>query len=114
MQFARQELRREVERELALSGKPLYSNDPWIVQAVADVMKLANATTSGTDHVTEEVNRRLPDRLRELELHPPKSGDRIAALRELGNDCSINHFTLFQSEDALIKALAIREFDLEN
>lgn len=39
--------------------------------------------------------------------------DRIPALEEL-NDYNINHFTLFQTEDALIKALAIREFEVES
>jgi hypothetical protein len=37
---------------------------------------------------------------------------RRPALEEL-NDYNINHFTLFQTEDALIKALAIREFEVE-
>lgn len=37
--------------------------------------------------------------------------DRRIALREL-NDFNINHFTLFQSEDALIKALSIKDFDI--
>jgi hypothetical protein len=39
------------------------------------------------------------------------STERLTALEEL-NDYNINHFTLFQTEDALIKALAIREFEL--
>jgi hypothetical protein len=38
---------------------------------------------------------------------------RLPALEEL-NDYNINHFTLFQTEDALIKALAIREFEVES
>ena len=41
---------------------------------------------------------------------PGKS--RLEALRELG-DYNIDHFTLFQTEDALVKALAIREFELK-
>lgn len=39
------------------------------------------------------------------------SNDRRIALREL-NDFNINHFTLFQNEDALIKALSIKNFDI--
>ncbi len=41
------------------------------------------------------------------------ASDRLSALQEL-NDYNINHFTLFQTEDALVKALAIREFDLDD
>lgn len=37
--------------------------------------------------------------------------ERIAALRDL-NDHNINHFTLFQSEDSLVKAMAMKQFDL--
>ena len=37
--------------------------------------------------------------------------DRKLALKEL-NDYNINHFTLFQSEDSLIKALSLKDFDL--
>lgn len=40
----------------------------------------------------------------------PKS-ERIQALRKL-NDYNINHFTLFQSEDSLIKAIELKAFDL--
>jgi hypothetical protein len=39
--------------------------------------------------------------------------ERLPALEEL-NDYNIDHFTLFQTEDALIKALAIREFEVES
>lgn len=39
------------------------------------------------------------------------SADRTAALRELDN-FNINHYTLFQSEDALVRALESRCFDL--
>jgi len=39
--------------------------------------------------------------------------ERINALVEL-NDYNINHFTLFQSEDALVKALSLKEFELES
>jgi hypothetical protein len=39
--------------------------------------------------------------------------ERIAALRDL-DDHNINHFTLFQTEDSLVKALSIREFDINN
>ena len=39
--------------------------------------------------------------------------DRKLALREL-NDYNINHFTLFQSEDALIKALSMKDFDISD
>jgi hypothetical protein len=39
------------------------------------------------------------------------SVDRRVALTEL-NDFNINHFTLFQSEDALIKTLSIKDFDI--
>ncbi|MBN1866980.1 FRG domain-containing protein [Candidatus Sumerlaeota bacterium] len=41
----------------------------------------------------------------------PRS-DRIAALRQL-EDYNINHYTLFQSEDSLVRSLGIRAFDLE-
>lgn len=37
--------------------------------------------------------------------------ERIAALKDL-YDYNINHFTLFQTEDALVKALSIKYFDL--
>lgn len=37
--------------------------------------------------------------------------ERAVGLREL-DDHNINHFTLFQTEDALVKALAMREFEL--
>jgi hypothetical protein len=37
--------------------------------------------------------------------------DRLVALKQL-EDYNINHYTLFQSEDALIRAMAVREFDL--
>ncbi|WP_020564466.1 FRG domain-containing protein [Methylosarcina fibrata] len=37
--------------------------------------------------------------------------DRLAALRRL-SEYNINHFTLFQSEDALVKSLETRYFDL--
>lgn len=40
------------------------------------------------------------------------SSDRIKALSEL-NDYNINHFTLFQTEDALVRTLAIKEFELD-
>lgn len=40
------------------------------------------------------------------------SSDRVQALREL-SDYNIDHFTLFQSEDALVKALALNEFELD-
>lgn len=39
--------------------------------------------------------------------------ERLNALREL-DDYNINHFTLFQTEDSLMKALAMREFTLRN
>lgn len=39
--------------------------------------------------------------------------DRKLALKEL-NDYNINHFTLFQSEDALIKALSMKDFDISD
>ncbi len=38
--------------------------------------------------------------------------DRKKALKKL-NDYNINHFTLFQSEDALVKALESKHFDLD-
>lgn len=38
--------------------------------------------------------------------------DRNIALKELDNDYNINHFTLFQTEDSLIKTLGIKEFDI--
>lgn len=37
--------------------------------------------------------------------------ERLKVLREL-EDYNINHYTLFQSEDALIRTMAMREFDL--
>lgn len=39
--------------------------------------------------------------------------DRKLALKEL-NDYNINHFTLFQSEDSLIKALSMKDFDIRD
>ncbi|MGD9878573.1 MAG: FRG domain-containing protein [Reyranella sp.] len=39
------------------------------------------------------------------------AGDRVKALRRL-DEFNINHFTLFQSEDALIRALDLKVFDL--
>jgi hypothetical protein len=41
------------------------------------------------------------------------SSDRIAALKEL-EDYNINAFTLFQTVDALVSTLALREFDLHD
>ncbi len=41
------------------------------------------------------------------------SHDRLKALTEL-SDYNINHFTLFQTEDSLVKAMALKEFELEN
>lgn len=41
------------------------------------------------------------------------ANERAAVLRGL-NDYNINHFTLFQSEDALVKASAMRLFDMED
>jgi hypothetical protein len=38
--------------------------------------------------------------------------DRLKALSEL-DEYNINHFTLFQSEDSLVKTMAIRQFDLK-
>lgn len=38
------------------------------------------------------------------------AGHRLQALREL-SDYNINHFTLFQTEDALVKAMAMKQFD---
>jgi len=38
--------------------------------------------------------------------------DKVLALKEL-QDYNINHFTLFQSEDSLIEALAMKRFDLQ-
>jgi hypothetical protein len=37
--------------------------------------------------------------------------ERSKALKELDSDYNINHFTLFQTEDSLIKALSIRDFE---
>ncbi|NOT04047.1 MAG: FRG domain-containing protein [Anaerolineales bacterium] len=39
------------------------------------------------------------------------ASERGKALKELDNDYNINHFTLFQTEDSLIKALGIRDFE---
>lgn len=47
-----------------------------------------------------------------IKITMPNS-DRIKALEEL-NDYNINHYTLFQTEDALVKALAIKEFELKH
>lgn len=41
------------------------------------------------------------------------ANDRIAALRSL-NEYNINHFTLFQSEDSLVQAIASRVFDVDD
>lgn len=41
------------------------------------------------------------------------AADRLVALRAL-NDFNINHFTLFQSEDSLVAAIASRVFDLDD
>ena len=41
------------------------------------------------------------------------AAERKLALREL-NDYNINHFTLFQSEDALVKTLSMKDFDIGN
>jgi hypothetical protein len=41
------------------------------------------------------------------------SSDRITALKEL-EDYNINAFTLFQTEDALVRTLALRQFDLRD
>ncbi len=41
------------------------------------------------------------------------ASDRVAALRSL-NDYNINHFTLFQSEDSLVQAIASRVFDVDD
>lgn len=38
--------------------------------------------------------------------------DRVGAMRKL-NEYNINHFTLFQSEDALVKALESKHFDFD-
>ena len=38
------------------------------------------------------------------------ASDRVPALREL-SDYNINHFTLFQTEDALVRAMAMKQFD---
>ncbi|MFA6244313.1 MAG: FRG domain-containing protein [Candidatus Hydrogenedentales bacterium] len=40
-------------------------------------------------------------------------GDRKRALREL-EECNINHFTLFQSEDSLIRTMSMREFVIDS
>jgi hypothetical protein len=39
--------------------------------------------------------------------------DRIVALKQL-EDYNINHYTLFQSEDSLVRSLGLRAFELEN
>jgi hypothetical protein len=41
------------------------------------------------------------------------SSESVLALRDL-DDYNINHFTLFQNEDALIKKLSIEDFDLKD
>ncbi len=41
------------------------------------------------------------------------SSDRIRALEEL-NDYNINHYTLFETEDSLVKSLAIKVFEIDN
>jgi hypothetical protein len=40
------------------------------------------------------------------------SSERKKALKEL-DDYNINHFTLFQTEDALVKSLSMKDFDLD-
>ncbi|WKZ38486.1 MAG: FRG domain-containing protein [Anaerolineales bacterium] len=47
-----------------------------------------------------------------LKITIPTS-DRKQALKELDTDYNINNFTLFQTEDALIKTIGMREFDHE-
>jgi len=46
-----------------------------------------------------------------IKISFPRS-DRIRALKQL-NDYNINHFTLFQTDDALIRSLGQRAFELE-
>jgi hypothetical protein len=41
------------------------------------------------------------------------ASDRLKALTEL-SEYNIDHFTLFQTEDSLVKALAVKELELEN
>jgi hypothetical protein len=53
-------------------------------------------------------NEREQDLLFKIVL--PRS-ERLRGLRQL-SDYNINHFTLFQTEDSLIKTLALRQFDL--
>lgn len=63
VEFAREEMRREIVREFTLEGKPLIQHVGWNKDAL-------QALCDGTvDLVDEEVKQRLPDRLRELELH---------------------------------------------
>ena len=47
-----------------------------------------------------------------IKIELPAS-DRKQALEEL-NDYNINHFTLFQSEDSLVKALELKTFDMRD
>lgn len=46
-----------------------------------------------------------------IKITIPRS-DRIVALRQL-EDFNINHYTLFQSDDSLVRALGLRAFDLD-
>jgi hypothetical protein len=39
------------------------------------------------------------------------ASERSIALKELDSDYNINHFTLFQTEDSLIKVLSVRDFE---
>lgn len=55
------------------------------------------------DHETQDVLVKI--------VLPAK--DRLNALRYL-SEFNINHFTLFQSEDALVKALEQKNFDLSD
>ena len=46
-----------------------------------------------------------------IKITIPRS-DRVCALREL-EDYNINHYTLFQTEDSLVRSLGLRAFDLD-
>jgi hypothetical protein len=55
----------------------------------------------------------VPDRTQDvlIKITVP-TAQRSRILRDL-NDYNINHFTLFQSEDSLVKALAMKRFDMD-
>lgn len=64
---------------------------------------------SHKDICSAPVNNQVQDSLVRITI--PRS-DRQRALRQLDNDYNINHYTLFNSEDGLIRTMALRAFEL--